>query len=678
MFFVLREPQTESLRSEAGESQFVDEGRVSAGISVESGKRSALEKGALDNMEVTLGEEFLRIILDGITEEEARMGRVQLTGVMQGGQWPGELRFVWGCSGPISEFNLASFFASVRQYEYLRVDQLQVEIDHPHYLSQSVRLPLSDAVELRGGTVVHELRVRLERPESWPKLSLAVRDVHTRTHLDQVELRIMPGSVSSTWGKPGASDTLLGDGLRSPIELMGGREANQPEVTVAGLALAPVASESPRLVELASRLPLDWGVIVSARAPGYAWGSITLDVSTGSDVEHEILLEPGAELSVRFSNVQLERYAALETIATLCVYRIREDGGDQYVRFERLDQTLMADGFRLEGLLPGEYAVAVELDGGTWAKRPVLARESFSLAASETRDVVLTLDNPPTPPSRATLGGVLSFPAFGREEAVRLQFYRETKPGSRKPDVELALTDMQPVGGSQPTWSFRAEDLPVGRYRIQVMPFLKVFMIDLPAGGREDLGLVLPELSEVLVETVDARSGEVVPLEYFYYRNEEVVPGQLQKDFAQAEVVKPGRFRFWTTPGEARVWPKFARGLGYSEVGEDFVLIPGLQSIRFELEPIYAMQFEFREGGVALPVGSNGMDVRQDIRAVDHEGHVTSQGFPKDMRIEVSAPGVYEINFDSVTGDRYYLIPPRLVNVQSGDAAKVIVELLRR
>ena len=68
---------------------------------------------------------------------------------------------------------------------------------------------------------------------------------------------------------------------------------------------------------------------------------------------------------------------------TLCVYRIRDDGGDQYVRFAPLDETLEGQGLLLEGLGPGGYAVAVELSGDSWTKRPVLARREISLDAGE-------------------------------------------------------------------------------------------------------------------------------------------------------------------------------------------------------------------------------------------------------------------------------------------------------
>ena len=110
----------------------------------------------------------------------------------------------------------------------------------------------------------------------------------------------------------------------------------------------------------------------------------------------------------------------------------------------------------------------------------------------------------------------------------------------------------------------------------------------------------------------------------------------------------------------------------------DLELVPGLQSVRFELAPVYAMRFEFREDGTALPTGPQGLQTTRDIRAVDHEGRVTDGGLQRDMRVDVSAPGVYEISFDGLDAGRYYPIPPRRVEVRAGETTEVIVELRRK
>ncbi|MEM7199776.1 MAG: hypothetical protein AAF628_05890 [Planctomycetota bacterium] len=625
------------------------------------------------------GTNVLRVVLEGITEEDARTATVTVMGVHESDGWPIEIGESWPCNSLTSEFDLDLALVSAARHEHLREGVLEVAVDHPHHLGGRARVSLARGVELANGKTVHEVRVRLVQPEFWPEFTLDVRDAHTRAHLEDVELRIASGPGMAAWGR-NPPTTLLGAGLSSPIALMGGRDADAEEVRVAGMALTPAAGEPPRLVELARRWPPGRGVGVTARAPGYAWNSTSLDVSKG---ERELLLEPAAALDVRLLNVQLERYAALEVVPMLCVYWIREDGGNQYTHFARLDETLATEGLQLKSLVPGGYRVAVELGGGSWTEQPVLALEEVSLAVGTTGELVLTLDDPPSAPERATLGGVVSFPAptatWG-EEKVRLQIYFQPTQRWRDPDFQFSLADLQRVGGVLPTWSFRVEDLPVGRYRVQLMPFLKVWMIDLSASGAEDLELVLPDLAEVLVETVDGRTGERVPRDELWYRSTKPVPGQRQRELAKADTEEPGRFRFWAAPGAVRVWPKFPNGAEreFGGNGMDLDLVPGRQSVKFEFAPVYAMRFEFREDGIALPTGPQGLHTTRDIRAVDHEGRVTDGGLQRDMVVELSAPGLYEISFERIDAERYHPIPPRRVDVRAGETTEVIVELHRK
>ncbi len=683
VYFLVRTPAAVSQPVAVVEPRAGEVERVSAPVApvLELPVRSAevqslVAEEAPADVPAVAGTNVLRVVLEGISEADARLATVTVRGVHDFDGWPAEVRDSWPCQGLTSEFDLDPVLARLERREDLRQGELEVAVEHPHQLGGGDRVSLARDEESTHGQLVHEVRVRLVQPEFWPEFTLAVRDAHTRAHLEDVELRIRSGPGAALWGRnqPG---TLLAGGLTSPIVLMGGREPGEPVAGVAGMALRPAADEAPRLVELVRRQPAGGGVNVSARAPGYAWSSTWIDVSKGA---RELLLEPATTLGVRLANVQLERYAALDVVPMLCVYRIREDGGNQYVHFERLDETLVAEGLQLESLVPGGHRITVELGGGSWTEQPVLVLEEVSLAAGDMRELVLALDDPPAPPARASLGGVVSFPArtaIWGEEKVRLQLYFQPTQRWRDPDFEFSLADLQRVGGALPSWSFRVEDLPVGMYRVQLLPFLKVWMIDLPAAGREDLELVLPELAEVLVETVDGGTGVRVPRDELWYRNLEPHPDQVQNDLARADTEEPGRFRFWAAPGLVRVWPKWPNGaereLGGN--GMEFELVSGFQSVRFEFAPVYAMRFEFREDGTALPTGPQGLHTTEDIRAVDHEGRVTDGGLQRDMLVEVSAPGLYEISFERIDADRYHPLPPRLVDVRAGETTEVIVDL---
>ena len=297
---------------------------------------------------------------------------------------------------------------------------------------------------------------------------------------------------------------------------------------------------------------------------------------------------------------------------------------------------------------------------------------------------MLALADPPAPPERATLGGVVSFPAPSTawEERVRLQLYFQPTQRWRNPDFEFSLADLQRVGGALPTWSFRVEDLPVGMYRVQLLPFLKVWMIDLQAGGRRGSGARAPGARRGARRDRRRRDRRAGPTRR--------VPGtatrgarsrvNCRRDLARADTEEPGRFRFWAAPGAVRVWPKWPNGAEreFGGNGMDLELVPGLQSAKFELAPVYALRFEFREDGTALPTGPQGMHTTQDIRAVGHEGRVTDGGLQRDMIVEVSAPGLYEISFDRIDAERYHTVPPRLVDVRAGETTEVIVDLRRR
>ena len=137
---------------------------------------------------------MLRVILEGVTEENARMTTVTVTGVdkrtfqrreglptsgrvdskTEGAlirndsthsyapKWPAEIRGSWPCQGLTSQFDLDPFFADVaEQHEILRVDELEVHVDHSLHLLERIRVPLYRGVKLKSGRTIYEVRVRL-------------------------------------------------------------------------------------------------------------------------------------------------------------------------------------------------------------------------------------------------------------------------------------------------------------------------------------------------------------------------------------------------------------------------------------------------------------------------------------------------------------------------------------
>ncbi|MEM7263155.1 MAG: hypothetical protein AAF488_14285, partial [Planctomycetota bacterium] len=361
------------------------------------------------------GEHVLRVLIEGV--DVADVGEVTVTAAALRTQYddPANLRGTWewrsSAGGPFyGDFDLTAILTEAANRSDLRQDELEIWIDHPLYILGVARVVLASGQRLEGGQTVYEVRVSSVRPEYWPEFTLAVRDAETGAHLWNVELRCMPASfMNSGWQQPGTGDhtTLLGDGLASPVTLLGGSNPQEPENWVSGLALPSLSGGEPEFFELTSvgRVTPERGVVVYARAPGYAWGRIGIDVSSGK--ERELLLQPAGAVRVRFSNVQLDRYAELDTIATLGIQRTEPTAGHSYVWFQTLDSTNESTGLWIEGMEPGEFEISVEL-GGVYSRnqRPLLARERVTLVAGDTCEVVLALEDPPAPAPRVTLSGI--------------------------------------------------------------------------------------------------------------------------------------------------------------------------------------------------------------------------------------------------------------------------------
>ncbi len=78
-------------------------------------------------------------------------------------QWPDDVRGSWPCQGLSSEFGLDPFFAAAAERrEDVRVDTLEVAVDHPVHLIATTRVPLTDGIESDDGTTVYEVRVTLD------------------------------------------------------------------------------------------------------------------------------------------------------------------------------------------------------------------------------------------------------------------------------------------------------------------------------------------------------------------------------------------------------------------------------------------------------------------------------------------------------------------------------------
>ncbi|MEO0663271.1 MAG: hypothetical protein AAFZ87_17175, partial [Planctomycetota bacterium] len=324
LFFVTRTPAVESTQVErdalavAVEDADAELSSLAEDPAAKAARRSPVVEETLAGESEDEGARVLRVILDGVTEEEAPSATVTVTGVKVSDGRRTTIQDAWPCQGRTTEFDLDPFFARVEEQPgALRGDELRVVVDHPLHFSEKASVALSSGAESTDGRTVYEVTASFAEVLYWPELTLSVRDARTREHLEEVELRFAPTAYMGLVQQPGASDpfTVVGEGLASPIVMRGGRKAGEPEELAAGVALRPADGDAPRPVELVQPEENARGVMMYAHAPGYAWGRLVLDVSKGS--KRELVLHQGAALSVRLANVQPERYAALEKQATL-------------------------------------------------------------------------------------------------------------------------------------------------------------------------------------------------------------------------------------------------------------------------------------------------------------------------------------------------------------------------
>ena len=98
------------------------------------------------------------------------------------------------------------------------------------------------------------------------------------------------------------------------------------------------------------------------------------------------------------------------------------------------------------------------------------------------------------------------------------------------------MIDMRRVGhGALPTWSFHLEEVPPGKYQAELLPFLATWIVEVPAGGRDDVELTLPELAEVRLDIVDKETGVRVPIEQLHFRATERPAGLLFNNWQKVD-----------------------------------------------------------------------------------------------------------------------------------------------
>ncbi len=382
-------------------------------------------------------------------------------------------------------------------------------------------------------------------------------------------------------------------------------------------------------------------------SPGYAWGRILLDTTTGGD--REILLDAGGAIELTFEG-GWDRPGA--------VLRLRNLGETQpYAEVPVIGQVM-----RIDGILPGAYDVAVET--GSWAQSPlVLGNVELTVLTGELLPVLLPVDTIEDE-ERVPFAGTVFVPAGWFLDDFQLRI-RPIDPGRNVaeetqhiPSLEMAITEVS--GGSLYEW--QADLVEPGNFGLLVLPIGYGVNVNVPETGNIGAQISLPPPVPVEVHTVLAGTEE--PASPLMIRwtpmREQGVPGA----GALSVTAEPGTniFLFDAPIGGVilscsdSAYRPASRQITLSESGPNV--------FTFELQPAH---------GVSLSLFDDQTPVPWDIGWHAHltalegtTGQVVTRGrIGIQYRILVSNPGWYTLTMPDIDG--FLPIPPQPIEILEGE-----------
>lgn len=457
-----------------------------------------------------------------------------------------------------------------------------------------------------------------------------------------------------------------------------------------------------------------------ARAPGYGWGRIEIDMEV--DGERTLSLRPEAQLLVRLLNYDSTAGGAdpgAPSMQPILRIRSHEEARrnpnpdlEEIVReLEDLPANRFSGGVRpsakevtamttmpkrqfanplhgaplleqspdasgatlLSGLAPGKVDVSVEV--GDWFEdsRILLGWTTVLLEAGRRAEVALKLDPLPTYEPAAPFAGTLLVPTSWNG-ATNFEFYLEQLD---LPDVgyensiRVRRSDMEPVAGIAGFYRWSAGDVIPGRYEIEFPEFQYQQVITVPAEGVLDARIEIGERADVVVYVLEQDCGEPASVEDVHWtceRPAEVGGGGLKSAKYDAAI---GGYRFVAPAGRVRIQ---VRAEAYGLYNRMHELHPGGNEVTVGLIKSCGLVVSVQEGDQPVPYDL--IEAQIHIEEFDGTGHARSWSpRHRTTRIGVSNPGLYEIRVDDIDG--YLPNEPVLVQVPPGEWIEHVV-ILRR
>lgn len=386
------------------------------------------------------------------------------------------------------------------------------------------------------------------------------------------------------------------------------REVTVLENTVRGSRrfVRPPLDDSARQILKGADSPLSFpvrthsSVLYWCHAPGHAWGRIILD-DQSEGVEQVLSLPRTARLDVRVHNPPVREQAFL---------RLRlGDALDRWRLAFEADCPEVGSPLTLDDLQPDSFRVSVEI--GEASRDPlVLGQLHVDLQPDSQQTVELNLDDIPTIPNRAPLGGTLSLPLdWGPLEWSRLDSrivleQRDLSAPLRDPLIRLEPDRMTVLDASLGLYGWTAGPMIPGRYRFSVRRFGVGGEFEHLPDGSASPHIAIPPPADVVIEVVEMPGGTPLPVNSVRWRWMET--SDARQNATNIVALNPAASRIELRVPAGEVWfDALNRQLGRGENidGRTVTVRPGRNVVRLEKKPVFALRIELREGDALIRYG---------------------------------------------------------------------------
>lgn len=407
-------------------------------------------------------------------------------------------------------------------------------------------------------------------------------------------------------------------------------------------------------------IPLSIDIVL--RAPGYAWQEVQLDRGQGG--ERNVELFPGGDVEFRFTGAPLPKSASLWISAPARAGDSERISLDLQVR-ERTN-------FVVGGLRELDYEAVLHV-GELYDPAGRLANAKFRVVAGQRTTVDIHVE-PPQEIVRAGLSGIAVLPAELRTLAsgkVLAISQIGNRLGEQPERLPLTCSWESEPDAALATLRFAGEELAIGTYALCVEGTGFSQAIELPPEGLHGLRLDLGAPCEVVLDVVDATSGERVPNAHVHWCVNTNAGSSGMAEWIRAERGADALFRAQVPGGEMH-WLVAAEG--YGEPEESGAHVAGeRREFKLRLPRQCAFEFELVDGDVSVPFPQSWLP---ELEPLGHDGETSAFTFSKTTRvIGVTRPGLYRITLPPVNGFR----PPAAVEVDvaAGERKLVRIQLER-